>query len=88
MILWLFSAGFPKGGHQRGSRKFLIRKNSFLQRVVLIESPQLCKIVHFSRFFCCFSCVQMSRSLLPAVCDRPSFLLQLCTTVRNIVIAV
>ena len=51
MILWLFSAGFPKGGYQRGGRKFLIRKNSFLQRVVLIESPQLRKIVHFSRFF-------------------------------------
>ena len=49
--LWLFRQ-VPEGGRQRGSRKFLNRKNSFLQRLVLIEIeiPQLCKTVHFSRF--------------------------------------
>ena len=54
MILWLFSAGFPKGGHQRGSIKFVFRKYSFLQSVVLIDCPQLCKFVHFYCFFLFF----------------------------------
>ena len=46
-----FVAGSLKGGHQRGSRKFLIRKFLFFQRQMGKESPQLCKTVHFSRFF-------------------------------------
>lgn len=41
---------FPEGWTPKRQQEVPELENSFLQRLVLIESPQLCKIVHFLRF--------------------------------------